>query len=592
MADVNDIEATSSDITINPASLVLRSNDGTVVGHVKSLTATDISTLKSAISKTNDLLRTSTIYLNASTGDDTLDYGRGLSEDKPFKTLGAALDYGLNKFYRNNTFLTFQFAAGTYNIREQAGWFGSLTNASNIAFRGTGADTIIETEGVDFYGAHNVLMSNVFFKIYSSAGEYGIRMLSAATVSFENYVGVQIMSEATDVKAAIGVLAASTLTCSSYGGTPYTLEVILGIADIPVFKCDSNASFLMQGPILILGGQSASCVVSVDVNSLALVYWNAQTTFNAVPKQLIKVTKNSTFVSYAPALASLPCSGTPVTVDDSSTYTGSAKSPNYNAAIRVNDVTNWESTAQMHNNIYRGANLLDGHFGTISDFISAVSAGDFSDIYLGDYVTATYDGTNTTKYRVAAINLLNARSEPWGTTKPNVCIVPDGCGTSYMNSTNTAAGAYASSYMFTTKLPALYKTIGGNSGSPFYGHVLSTTESFASATSTSMHSTAYSGYAFAESEWTKYTTTLCLMSPVEIYGNRGWGTSQAGQETIAVQLPMFAINPASITLNGTIWFWTRSVARSDSFCGAYDALRSYWYGASLTLVVRPRFFIG
>ena len=271
----------------------------------------------------------------------------------------------------------------------------------------------------------------------------------------------------------------------------------------------------------------------------------------------------------------------------------STNTTNLSAAVtRIDDVTNWESTAQMHNNIYRGANLLDGHFGTISDFISAVSAGDFSDIYLGDYVTATYDGTNTTKYRVAAINLLNARSGTWGTTKPNVCIVPDGCGTSYMNSTNTTAGAYVSSYMYKTKLPALYKTIGGNSGSPFYGHVLSTNESFANATSTSMHSTAYSGYTFAESGWTEYTTTLCLMSPVEIYGNRGWGTSQAGQETIAVQLPMFAINPASITLNGTIWFWMRSVARSDGFCVAGGALGSGWSGASGTGVVRPRFFIG
>ncbi len=262
------------------------------------------------------------------------------------------------------------------------------------------------------------------------------------------------------------------------------------------------------------------------------------------------------------------------------------------AIARIDDVTNWESTAQMHNNIYRGANLLDGHFGTISDFISAVSAGDFSDIYLGDYVTATYDGSNTTKYRVAAINLLNARAGTWGTTKPNVCIVPDGCGSSYMNSTDTAAGAYVSSYMYKTKLPALYKTIGGYSSSPFYGHVLSTTESFANATSTSMHSSAYSGYAFAESGCGEYTVTLCLMSPLEIYGDKGWGTSQAGQQSLAIQLPMFRVNPASITLNGALGFWTRAVVSSGSFCYVSSVLSSAWNTASLARTVRPRFFIG
>ena len=546
-------------------------------------------------SQTNDLLRTSTIYLNASTGDDTLDYGRGLSEDKPFKTLAAALAYGLNKFYRNNTFLTFRFAAGTYNIREQAAWFGSLSNASNIAFRGTGADTIIETEGVDFSGAHNVLMSNVFFKIYSSAGDYGIRMLSAATVNFQDYVGVQIMSEATDVKAAIGVLAASTLSCSSYGGTPYTLEVILGIADIPVFKCDSNASFLMQGPILILSGQSASCVVSVDTNSLALIYWNAQTTFNAVPKQLVKVTKNSTFVSYASTLASLPCSGTPVTVDDSSTYTGSAKSPNYNAAIRVNDVTNWESTAQMHNNIYRGANLLDGHFSSIADIMAAVRAGNFADIYVGDYFSASYtvDGSATSaNFQIAGINLLQAR-RGYNEGKYDLCIIPQSVlGTSYMNATNTTAGGYVGSYMYTTTLPKYYKALAGSSGTPFYGYIKTVSESLSNTVDTAAAARGCSTWKGAVTNATAISAcNLVLMSSTEVFGNIGWSSSQKGdEETLSMQLPIFRINPKAITAYWGGW-WLRSVASSTYFCFVYTPVSTSCNIASFVYGVRPRFFI-
>lgn len=45
-----------------------------------------------------------------------------------------------------------------------------------------------------------------------------------------------------------------------------------------------------------------------------------------------------------------------------------------------------DAPAITHNNIYRGDNLLDGHFASVEDIFKAVRAGDFSDIYIGDYI--------------------------------------------------------------------------------------------------------------------------------------------------------------------------------------------------------------
>ncbi len=265
---------------------------------------------------------------------------------------------------------------------------------------------------------------------------------------------------------------------------------------------------------------------------------------------------------------------------------------------RLDDVSNWESTALMHNNIYRGANLLgSGHFSSIADIMTAVRAGNFEDIYVGDYIPAsiTVDGTaDVKKFRVAAINLLNARSDAWGTTKPNLCIVPDKLGNSYMNSTNTSEGGYVGSYMYTDVLPKYYKAIAGDSGTPFNGYLQTTTERLTSAIDTSKTCNGYSGWTGAATGTNDYTNqNLTLMSEVEVYGHNHWSSTAWDGETIVTQLPMFRVNPGSITLNSSSWWgwWLRGVALSATFCFVYSVLAAACYGASDVGGVRPRFFI-
>ena len=278
----------------------------------------------------------------------------------------------------------------------------------------------------------------------------------------------------------------------------------------------------------------------------------------------------------------------------------STNTTNLSAAVtRIDDVTNWESTAQMHNNIYRGANLLDGHFSSIADIMTAVRAGDFSDIYVGDYIPASYscsidETVTSTNFRIAAINLLNARSGDWGTTSPNLCIVPDNLGSSYMNSTNTAVGAYVSSYMYKTVLPAYYTALAGSSDTPFYGYVKTTTERLSSDINSSWISSSYPDWrspATVSGNKDYADQNLVLLSEPEVYGCTHFSTSGFNNISAPVQLPMFRLNPNIITTNGTTWWWLRTVAHTDYFCRVSEIFAGYWGNASEVGAIRPRFFL-
>ena len=256
----------------------------------------------------------------------------------------------------------------------------------------------------------------------------------------------------------------------------------------------------------------------------------------------------------------------------------------------------WQDVATEHNNIYRGANLLNGHFSSISDVISAISKGDFSDIYVGDYIPASYtvdSSTVSTNFRIAGINTLKSRGGTWGTQNPNVCIVPDQLGTSCMNDSNTTAGGYVGSKMYTTILPKYYKALAGSASCPFYGHILTTTERLTNSVDTSKTCESYSGnYGVANGAADYANQNLILMSEVEVYGCKHWSSCEWDDESMCVQLPLFRLKPEIITLNSTCWFWLRSVHYSAAFCRSSGVLLADGAGASIVGGVRPRFFIG
>ena len=545
-------------------------------------------------SQTNDLLRTSTIYLNASTGDDTLDYGRGLSEDKPFKTLAAAWSYGLSKFYRNNTMLTFKFKAGNYGGSDE---YYTFRTQRNITWEGDSDDpdgVVISCICIGLEQSYNIHFANVSFKFYGHVGGTSFRVMYGSYVRCAGHIGFQVMSEATGCTRVVSVADSSSLDVG-YPSEQYEWDITCGNAGMEVFSAYRNSELQLSGIKITFNGQAPAKAFRAVQSSGMDLNW-LSFTMNAVPVQFAVAEKNSQLY-IGSNCSGFSSSSTPVTVDDSSTYTGSAKSPNYNAAIRVNDVTNWESTAQMHNNIYRGANLLDGHFSSIADIMTAVRKGDFSDIYVGDYIPASFScsidtSVTSTNFRIAAINLLSARTGNYGSTSPNLCIVPDLLGSAYMNSTNTTAGGYVGSYMYKTVLPAYYAALAGSSGKPFYGYIKTTTERLSHTVNMDIASRSLSSHKGATTGNTAYAgQNLILMSSIELFGHSLPASSILDIETLAIQLPLFRIYPQAIQMGMYKILWLRDVAWGSQFADFYPLLGTGEYPASNVCGVRPRFFI-
>lgn len=232
-----------------------------------------------------------------------------------------------------------------------------------------------------------------------------------------------------------------------------------------------------------------------------------------------------------------------------------------------------------HNGIYRGDNLLSGHFASIEAIITAVRAGDFSDIYIGDYIPATVDGTER-QFFVAGINKGGwPIKDCYYGVNNYLCMLYDSDTTAVYNSGNTTYGGYVGSEMYTITLPAMYTSLAGSSGTPFYGYVLTTNEYLESANSFS-----------SITDGVTYTTdcNLVLPSEMEVYGALIFASSKFDMINNVEQLPIFKFS----TFTDNFYGWLRNVYDSSDFCFARSGLRAYYNGAVLQLGCRPRFFIG
>ena len=217
-----------------------------------------------------------------------------------------------------------------------------------------------------------------------------------------------------------------------------------------------------------------------------------------------------------------------------------------------NNYADDESSDQVriqHDNTFRGSNLLgSGHFASLDALSSALAAGDFSDIYIGDYIDApfSYGGTSyTARCRVAGIDYyMNYGDGTDMITRHHLAMVPDSTIIARMNSTATTDGGYVGSEMYTTTLPALMNALGGASGTPFYGHLLSFRELLSNAidTTAGTYPAMHPGVPGWASSWLWYTISGVLMSEQQIYGSTLSASSVFAQGN-AKQLPLFNLVP-------------------------------------------------
>lgn len=230
------------------------------------------------------------------------------------------------------------------------------------------------------------------------------------------------------------------------------------------------------------------------------------------------------------------------------------------------------NNAGAHNAIYRGKSL--GSSVTIAQY-SAISAGTFDDMYIGDYWTI--GGVN---YRIAAFDYyLNCGDT--SCTKHHVVLVPDTCLYNHvMNDTNITTGAYVGSKMYTEGLEQAKTTI----KAAFSGHVLSKRIYLSNATANGKASAG----AWCDSE-------VDLMCEHMVYGNGVFspvsdGTTVPNNYRVEKsQLPLFQHEPSRIC-NRANW-WLRDVISASYFAFVTNFGYATYSSASNSFGVRPAFCI-
>lgn len=233
-----------------------------------------------------------------------------------------------------------------------------------------------------------------------------------------------------------------------------------------------------------------------------------------------------------------------------------------------------------HNGIYTGRNL--GTISSASDWATfrakyGIADKSYKGLYLGDYVKVN-DGTYNADWMVAGFN---TETNKGNTNIPGECVsmIPrlgDGCGSSYMNSTNVTTGGYKDSYMNTTKLPDVATKL-----TTIFGSNLVTRDVLVSKTVTN-------GYA---SDWEWISCKCSLLTSVQVYGslsleNTG-GTYFAGYNIGEgyEKLPVFNfIHPVQFSRSD---FWLRGVNSDTTFCRVSGTGNANYISASTTFGVRP-----
>ena len=236
------------------------------------------------------------------------------------------------------------------------------------------------------------------------------------------------------------------------------------------------------------------------------------------------------------------------------------------------------SSAGFHNSIFKGRYLGAS---VTKEQQTAIHNGTFNDLFIGDYWTI--GGIN---WRIAAFNYWLYKGDTECTTN-HVVLVPDTClYNARMNTSNTTAGGYVGSQMYTTNLASAKTTINSAFGS---NNILSHREYFTNAVS----NTSDPAYSSAGS-W--YNSTVDLMNEIMIYGCQIFTNVEANgaipcSYTIDnSQLPLFSLAPEFICNSRSLW-WLRDVVSSSYFADVHRIGDADYSNASDSYGVRPCFGI-
>lgn len=219
------------------------------------------------------------------------------------------------------------------------------------------------------------------------------------------------------------------------------------------------------------------------------------------------------------------------------------------------------NNAGAHNAIYRGKYL--GNSVTTAQY-NAISSGTFEDLYIGDYWTI--GGVN---YRIAGFDYYLHNGDTECTTHHAVIVPDSNLYSAQMNTSNTTAGGYVGSAMYTSNLATAKTTI----KNAFSGHVLKHKIYLTNAVSNGRPS----GGAWCDSE-------VDLMCEEMVYGCGIFRPTSDGSNVPVnyrvekSQLPLFAHEPSRIINRGT--YWLRDVVTASRFADVTGDGRADYNNAS------------
>ena len=249
-----------------------------------------------------------------------------------------------------------------------------------------------------------------------------------------------------------------------------------------------------------------------------------------------------------------------------------------------------QENAGFHNSLYRGKDVSE-YFENGSIY-TKISSGKFTDLYVGDYFNAEIGGA-VHVCRIAGFDV-HKNTGDTALTQHTAVIVPDDALTSAsMNATDTTAGAFVGSSMFTTTIPSIDTVLVATFGSHLISHRLA----FADSMVSSSPSRAYFGKSGISSDAFSWATVKSmLMTEVEAFGGLACSSSGRDVGVGKVQFPIFYINPALLITRNTnayrVNWWLMALTSTTQFAcinteGIPDAL-----AASTVAAVRPYWLIG
>lgn len=269
--------------------------------------------------------------------------------------------------------------------------------------------------------------------------------------------------------------------------------------------------------------------------------------------------------------------------------------------VKVNNIVH---SAEAHNGIFRGKDLTS-YFNS-GQMSTDIAAGNWTNIYIGDYITKTITlpaitytdkaGTEQTqaaqtftnvKWYVAAIDP-HIHCGDTETTAHHVLLIPASTlqRNVKMNPTNDTTGAYTGSDMWRVHMPNWANAIKTAFGS---AHVLKHRELLANAINATAPSGAGAGWVGTASGWAWTDVEVNIPNEQMIYGGRVWGSGFDGGDFPRI-LPLYALKCSH--LDDRSWFWLRTVSSASCFAYAHDYGDAGGGGASRALGgggIRPYF---